>query len=453
MPSTRYESSGNVDPAPLGQPLQFYPSGRTAKNRFFKSPMAEMLATWDTKVLENRGIPTDALVELYRRWGEGSHSWGVIITGNIDIQYDHLTEIGDMIIAPTSQTQGERFEKFKALALAAKANGSLIVGQLTHPGRQVSYRVNADAVSASDVQLEPKMGMTFGKPHAASKSEITELINGFVHAAEYLEKAGFDGIELHAAHGYLISQFLSRTTNKRTDEYGVQTVENRLRFVTEIVEAIRGRVSPGFIIGAKLNSVEFQKGGVTTEEAREVCEILEKEGVDYVELSGGTYEDAGLSWTKESTKKREAFFQQFAETVISAMDQNRKMRAVLAGGLRSTEAMLGALKSFDAVALARPAAAEPRLPARILEKNVSGAIRPPEALEYDLGLALFTAKSQLVQITRNQEPMDVSNPTTWDLYSGNLYAWFEKAAADGDKMEVIRAPEFSGKLVPYGTEC
>ncbi|KAH8819145.1 hypothetical protein F5884DRAFT_759658 [Xylogone sp. PMI_703] len=224
------------------------------------------------------------------------------------------------------------------------------------------------------------MGVTFGKPHAASKQEIAELIDGFVNAAVYLERAGFDGVKLHAAHGYLISQFLSHTTNKRCDEYSTQTVENRLRFITEIVKAIRARVSPGFIVSAKLNKAEFQEGGVTADEAKEVCGCLAREDFNYVQLSGGTYENTGLSWEKESPQKREAFFLTFAETIISAMGQNRKMKTILAGGLRSTEAMLKALKSVDGVALARPAAAEPRLPAKILEERVHGTIRPPEAV-------------------------------------------------------------------------
>lgn len=126
------------------------------------------------------------------------------------------------------------------------------------------------------------MDMMFGKPHAASKAEIDEIVEGFAYAAEYLEKAGFDGVQLHGAHGYLISQFLSRRTNKRTDEYGTQTVENRLRFITGIARAIRKRVSPRFIVASKLNSVEFQDARVTEEEAREVCICLEREGFDFV---------------------------------------------------------------------------------------------------------------------------------------------------------------------------
>ncbi|CAG9950944.1 unnamed protein product [Clonostachys rosea f. rosea IK726] len=212
---------------------------------------------------------------------------------------------GDMIITPDCLFEGERFEKFTELATAAKADGSLIVAQITHPGRQVRESVSPTSVSASAVQLDQRTAWTFGKPHAATRAEMKKIVDEFAYAAEYLEKAGFDGIELHGAHGYLIAQFLSRTTNKRTDEYGVQTTENRMRFLSDIVRGVKARVSPN-------SSVEFQEGGVTPDEAREVCETLEKLGLDFVELSGGTYEELGLKFERESTKIREGFFLKFA---------------------------------------------------------------------------------------------------------------------------------------------
>lgn len=162
--------------------------------------------------------------------------------------------------------------------------------------------------SNANCESEPKMGMTFSKPHAASKAEIDEIVEGFAYAAKYLDKAGFDGIELHGAHGYIIAQFLSPRTNKRTDEYGTQTVENRLRFITDIARAIRKRVSPSFVVGAKLNSVEFEGAGVTPKEAEEVCGGLEREGFDFVELSGGNYENFGMKWRRVRRKSAKPTF-------------------------------------------------------------------------------------------------------------------------------------------------
>lgn len=364
--------------------------------------------------------------------------------------------------------EGERFDRFKELAKAAKADGSLLVAQVNHPGRQVEARVNPVAISASDVQLgecvpvllssqrtngcvEPKMGMTFGKPHAATKEEIARVVQGFAHAAEYLEKAGFDGIELHAVHGYLISQFLSRTTNKRTDEYGPQTIESRLRIVSDMAKAVKARVSPSFIVSAKLNSVEFQDGGVTPDEARELCETLEELGFDFVELSGGTYEHMNMSWEKESTVKREGFFLEWAETVTKALDPGHKMRTYIAGGMRSVGAMVDALKVVDGVTLARPSTAEPRIVRDIIGGRVQGAIKPVEAIETDMGMALVAAQTQISQVGRGFEPFDLSDASAFQTFGADMGAWFEKVVQDEGKMEFVRAVQYSGPQVPYGT--
>ncbi|KAF7561059.1 hypothetical protein G7046_g3060 [Stylonectria norvegica] len=438
MAPTRYDG-GEVSLEPLAQELVFQPSGKVAKNRLMKSAMAESLATWSPTVLEERGIPTDQTIELYRNWGAGKNSWGIILTGNIDTAYDALDGIGDMIVAPTDEPEGKRFEKFQELASVAKANGSLVVAQITHPGRQCQSKINKVVVSASDVQLEPKMGQSFGKPHAASKEEIVQIVEGFAHAAEYLYKAGFDGVELHAAHGYLISQFLSRTTNKRTDEYGPQSIENRLRFISDIAKAIRARVPADFIVASKLNSVEFQDGGVTAEEAKEVVERLENLGFDFVELSGGTYEDFGMEYKKESTKKREGFFLEFAQNITNSLGPDRKIRAYIVGGLRSVRAIVKALDVVDGVSLGRPAAAEPRLANDILEGRVTGAIKPVEMIEADFLTGMLVAQTQIAQSSRGKEPLNFNDDEVMKTFAENMGEWFQKVIADGDKMEFVRA--------------
>lgn len=294
-------------------------------------------------------------------------------------------------------------------------------------------------------------GPSFGKPHAATKAEIVDLVEGFAYAAEYLEKAGFHGIELHGAHGYLISQFLSRTTNLRTDEYGTQTVENRLRFISDIVKACRARVSSDFIIAAKLNSVEFQDGGVTPEEAKEVCEELERLGVDFVELSGGTYEKLRMTWERESTRKREAFFIEWAEQVINALGPDRRMKVYIVGGMRSVAAMAEAMDVVDGVALARPAAAEPRLPAIIIGDKKSGAIRPVDSIEADFGASKTLAETQMCQIADGKEPIDSSDPEAINRFLEDMRAWGEKKVREGSEMEMIRAVRFSGPEIAFGS--
>ncbi len=195
MASSPRWPSENVDASPLGQSLTFPISGRTAPNRFMKAAMTERISTWDPKNLQARGIPTKELINLYRRWGEGGS--GVILTGNILIDYVNLEAAGNPIIPADAPFEGERFDGFREVAKAAKAKGMLCVGQVSHAGRQVSSQLNPNPISASDVQLGSAMGMTFGKPRMASQEEIDQIVEGFCHAAEYLEKAGFDGIQLH----------------------------------------------------------------------------------------------------------------------------------------------------------------------------------------------------------------------------------------------------------------
>lgn len=197
MAPQRFEAE-DVDPAPLGQPLEFTFSGLTAKNRFMKAAMTERLSTWDPKVHEKRGLPTPELINLYRRWGEGG--FGVILSGNVMIEYDQLEAAGNPIIPHGEPFEGKRFEAFRDLATAAKKEGSLFMAQLSHPGRQVAENIQPNPISASDVQLEGTvMGMTFGKPRPMEKKDIERVVEGFAHAAEYAHKAGFDGVQLHGA--------------------------------------------------------------------------------------------------------------------------------------------------------------------------------------------------------------------------------------------------------------
>lgn len=278
------------------------------------------------------------------------------------IEYDHLEAMGNMIITSKNEFSGARFDAFQKLAMAAKAHGSLIVAQLCHTGRQVDIRIQKNPISASDVQLIGNaMRMEFAKPHAASTQEMAHTKNSFAHAAEFLYKAGYDGVELHAAHGYLLGQFLALSTNKRTDEYG-GTLRNRLRFIVEIADECRKRVSKDFIIGIKINSVEFEEGGFSPEEAQTLVEQLEIAQFDFVELSGGTYEKSAFKHQRESTKNREAFFLEFAEDIVKNL---RKTKTYVTGGFRTVGAMVHALNIVDGIGLGRPVCQEFDLPKKM----------------------------------------------------------------------------------------
>jgi 2,4-dienoyl-CoA reductase-like NADH-dependent reductase (Old Yellow Enzyme family) len=443
-PAARFESD-DKDTTSLNQPLKFEFSGQTAPNRFLKAAMTELMSSWDPENLQARGVPSQSLINLYRTFGEGGI--GLILSGNIMIDYDHLEAAGNAIISRDSLLSGERFEAFKEMAAAAKEHGSLFVGQVSHPGRQVKSNLQKHPISASDIQLTGNiMGSTFEKPRAANEQDIANIVDGFAHAAEYLEKAGYDGIELNAAHGYLIAQFLSPTTNRRTDKYGGST-QNRARIVTDIAKAVRNRVSSEFIVSIKLNSVEFQDKGLGPEEAKEICKILEENRFDFVELSGGTFEKLAFEHQSESTKKREGFFLQFAELIAPVLS---KTKTYITGGLRSVGAMVDALETVDGVGLARPLAQEPYLCKNILEGNVTGAIKQVID-ENNFGLTNIAAGAQLRQISEGYEPIDLSHQKNLDALSKDSSIWGQNMANDSSMRSYGYANIVSAQPVPYGT--
>lgn len=302
-----------------------------------------------------------------------------------------------------------------------------------------------------NVLTEPLFGTwTFGKPRAATKEDIQHIIDSFAHAAEYLERAGFDGINLHAAHGYLLAQFLSPRTNKRTDSYG-GSVTKRAQLIIEIVQEIRRRVSSTFIVSAKLNSTDFQEDGMTPSDARELVGVLQDEiELDFIELSGGNYERLAFQHMKESTKKREAFFLEFAEMIVPGLGGDRKTKVYITGGLRSVGAMVGALDVVDGAGLARPATQEPRLAADIIKGSARGAIRPIAPFDTDTVLGFIASGIQMKQIANGMEPMNLSSKDDIEILRSIMKASKEKGQEQDTEIEIVGSPEWTGKSTPYG---
>ncbi|OJJ04317.1 hypothetical protein ASPVEDRAFT_43785 [Aspergillus versicolor CBS 583.65] len=415
-----------IDASALGRPLHFAFSGRTAPNRFLKGAMSERMASWSNDDRSARGTPSNELIEAYRVWGEGEI--GLILAGNVMLDPEQLETEGNLVIPADAPFSGARFEQYKALAAGAKSKGSLVVAQVSHPGRQTPSHLQPHPISASSVQLAGQvLGNTYGVPRAATEEDIKQVIDAFAHAAEYLDKAGFDGIQLHAAHGYLLSQFLSETTNLRTDCYG-GSLANRMRLVLEIREAVSKRVRPGFIIGVKVNSVEFQARGFQPDEARELCSTLEKHRFDFVELSGGTYENWKMhdEEKRDSTKRREAFFLDFARMIVSSLHQTR---SYLTGGFRSAEGMLAGLETLDGVGLARPLCQEPNLCREILAGRVSGAVQPL-INPYDFGLAAIAACMQMRQMGNRLAPINLGEQEAVDRVTAAAAKWAQRKSAD-----------------------
>ncbi|KAI6090001.1 NADH oxidase [Hypoxylon rubiginosum] len=452
MPPTRYEGR-DVDPTPLGEPLPFPFSTQVAPNRLMKVAMTERLASWNLDDMAASGIPTEQLQNLYGHWGDGG--WGIIVTGNIIVDPTHLEAAGNMIITDGEPFSGLRFDAYRRLARAGKRGGAVFLGQLNHPGRQTEAALQPNPVSASDIQLTKGYGAltAYGKPHAATAAEITSLKAAFVHAAAYLEAAGFDGVQLHAAHGYLLAQFLSPTTNVRDDAYG-GSLENRARLVTEIADGIRAATGPDFVLAIKVNSVEFQDAGFETQEAGRLVELLEAHGFDLVELSGGTYEAPAWHHKKESTRRREAFFIEFAELVVPHV---QKTRCFITGGIRTVGAMVDALKSgMDGVGLGRPSTTEPRLPWEILENGTKGCIKPlvgdTNVLDGDSswGMGAAMAGAHMLQMSLNQEPADPSQQVTVDSFRKGFAVWLE-AYTKRSKRDVLDHVRIDSAITrPYG---
>ncbi|KAI0525667.1 NADH oxidase [Xylaria bambusicola] len=395
--------STSTDTQRLAEPIVFPYSKRTAPNRFLKAATSEHLASFDAVNVEKRGIPSPELIHLYSIFGKGG--WGQILTGNIQISYTDLEGPGNAIIPPDAEFSGPRFEAFAALAAAGKSNGSLIVGQVSHPGRQAPEALQPHPISASAVQLVTPGNGPFGVPRVATRQDLDNVIESFAHAAEYLERAGFDGIELHGAHGYLLAQFLSQVTNQRTDEYG-GSLENRMRLVLEVAAAVKKRVSERFVLGIKVNSVEFQEKGFTSEEAVALCQALEKAGFDYVETSGGTYEDFAFEHKKDSTKKRENYFVEFAERIRKAVTQTK---VYTTGGLRTVGGMNSTLEGVDGVGIGRAGIHEPLFASDLLSGKITGA-KKLALSESDFPGQLRLASYLIGLIGRGEDLPDVTDP-------------------------------------------
>ena len=344
----------------LSQPLALK-NGAVIPNRFAKSAMSETLGTMDNRV--TRDLP-----RLYGTWADGGI--GLSITGNVMIDRRHIGEPGNVVL------EDERdLDLLREWARAGSRNGCQLWMQLNHPGKQSPKMLNKAPVSPSAVPFRKELQAMFATPRALEVSEIEEIIQRFASSAAIAEKAGFSGVQIHGAHGYLVSQFLSPHHNVREDEWG-GSPENRMRFVVEVYKAIRAATGEHFSVGIKLNSADFQRGGFTEEESLGVIETLADLSIDLVEISGGNYENPAMAkGAKASTVAREAYFLEFAEKVRKRVD----VPLMVTGGFRTESGMAEAVASgaTDLVGLARPLAVEPDFPKGIMAgKAFTSSVKP-----------------------------------------------------------------------------
>jgi len=296
------------------------PCGASLKNRLAKAPMTERMSN-------SAYEPTSEHEHLYQLWSETGA--GLLITGNVMIDRNHMESAGNVFFGDEAM-----IPKLKKWTAAGTTNGNHLWAQISHSGRQTNRFVNPHPKAPSAVKLNKLF--LFGAPKSMTEEEIHEVISGFRLAAKIAKASGFTGIQIHAAHGYLLSQFLSPRTNHRTDQWG-GSLEDRSRLLMQIVQECREEVGPSYPISVKLNSSDFQKGGFTESDSLEVVKKLSDAGIDLIEISGGTYERVTFflgkeeKTVKESTQKREAYFLDFAKQVR----QISQVPLMITGGFRS----------------------------------------------------------------------------------------------------------------------
>ncbi|MBV6325064.1 NADH:flavin oxidoreductase/NADH oxidase family protein [Duganella violaceipulchra] len=338
------------------------PNGSTLPNRLAKAAMEENMA-------DTGQLPGPALNRLYQRWAEGGV--GLIITGNVMIDGRAMTGPGGVVLEA-----GTPLEPFRLWSQTAGRQGAQVWMQINHPGRQVMANMGGNAWAPSAVALDMgKHSKLFAQPVEMSTVQIEEVINRFAATAYAAEQAGFNGVQIHAAHGYLISQFLSPLTNRRRDNWG-GSLANRARLLLEVVRAVRARVSPGFSVSIKLNSADFQRGGFSEDDARQVVLLLNELPVDLIELSGGSYESPAMQGRTIDgrTLAREAYFLEFAKDLAAVAH----MPVMTTGGIARKAVAEQVLASGIAVAGIATALAEvPDLPLQWRTGQEPTALPPP----------------------------------------------------------------------------
>ncbi|MCW2927296.1 MAG: oxidoreductase [Thermoleophilia bacterium] len=378
--------------AGLGDPLEL-PCGVVLRNRIAKAALSEQLG-------DRRNDPTPRLATLYGRWAAGGA--GLLITGNVMVDRRAIGEPANVVLE-----DARALPALRAWAASVEGTDAAIWMQLNHPGRQSPRHLSRQPVAPSAVAMGSGRRGAFARPRALEHDEIVELVERFATAAELARDAGFGGVQLHAAHGYLFSQFLSPRANVREDEWGGDPAR-RMRFLLEVVRATRARVGDAFAIGVKLNSADFQKGGFGESDSIDVAVALEAAGIDLLEISGGTYERTAMMGTatprRASTVAREAYFLDYAAKLRS----HTTLPLMVTGGFRSAAAMGDAVAggAADVIGLGRPLSIEPDLPRELLAGTAERAQVTPQRL----GIRSIDGMAEIVWHTQQLHRMAAGRP-------------------------------------------
>ena len=384
------------------------PNGAIIPNRIAKAAMEENMADADH-------APSNALIRLYRTWAEGGA--GLIITGNVMIDARAMTGPAGVVL------EDDRYlDRFRSWANVSRASGAQVWMQINHPGRQMPAGLGQQTLAPSAIALDlGKQSGMFRMPRAMTAADIADVVRRFAATSALAERAGFTGVEIHAAHGYLLSQFLSPLANHRTDAWG-GSLENRARLLLDVVRAVRTAVSPGFTVAVKLNSADFQRGGFSPEDARSVVGMLAPLGVDLVELSGGSYEAPAMmgSSRDERTLAREAFLE-FAREIAEIA----AMPLMVTGGIRRRAVAQAVIDSGVAMAgIATAIAIRPDLPNRWRQdEDDAPTLKPIRWRNKPLASSahMAAARYQLARLSRGRRTAPNVSPL-WALIIAQIQA-------------------------------
>lgn len=336
------------------------PCGYVLPNRLVKSGMTEHLA-------DSTGLPNRRHLNLYAEWAKGGAAF--LLTGNVMIDQNNLEGVGNVVL-----DHNQPIEQFKLWSDTVKENGSQIWMQIGHAG---GLSVSENSLSPSGIRHVGKVRI-FPQPKIMTEEDISDVIKRFTYAANVAKETGFAGVEIHSAHQFLLNQFLSPLTNKRTDRYG-GSLENRMRLLLEVVRSVRHAVGVDYPVAVKLNSSDGLnlEDGWTESESLQVLVALEREGIDLLEISGGSYEATpmfGPDQINTNEKPKEAFFLGYASQVRKI---TKNLPIMLTAGMRSAKVMVGVIEdgTADIIGMARPFAVMPDVAKRILSGELDSVPR------------------------------------------------------------------------------
>lgn len=420
------------------------PCGVTLKNRLCKAAMTEGIA-------DSNNFATQRHINLYEKWASGGA--GILLSGNVQVDKRYLEGPGNVAIE--KETYLDQIDNLRKWAEVGTRNNTQFWMQISHAGRQTPGAINPNPLSPSSVQLKIP-GANYGIPTPMSVDDIEDVIQRFIFVAKIAKETGFTGIQLHAAHGYLLSQFLSPDINLRDDEWG-GSITNRSRLMLRIIEGCRAELGNNFPIAVKLNSADFQKGGFSDSDSIKVAKLLDDAGVDVIEISGGTYEQPRLlglddvSVNKErseerkpSTIAREAYFLNYAEKIQKAI----KTPLMVTGGFRTSVAMNAALnaKACDLIGVGRPLCAQPL----ILNDLLAGSIQELPSYEKTLQIGRWWLSPhspfliiQALNAFSQQAWFYIQIKRMGDNLAPNLKLPIFKAYKENKKLEKVMIKELS----------